>query len=111
MSDKPNPHEGFSMQKGYDLVREGKPYAALVHFRYFSELKPVTRDVVIALQTLGIAYRTIRRFEPAIENLEKALLEAQNLKDSELEASILKDLKETQKAVKPSRLWRKRKVS
>jgi tetratricopeptide (TPR) repeat protein len=111
MSDEVNTSEGFSMQKGHDLVRKGKPYAALNHFRDVAERKPVTYDVVIAMQTLALVYRSIRQLAPAIEYLEKALTEAQNLKDSELEASILRDIEETRNAVKPHRTRRNRKGS
>jgi len=111
MSDEATPAKGFSMQRGYELVRLGKTDAALNHFRDVAERKPVTHETIIAMQTLGLAYRTIRQLPPALEYLEKALAEAQNLKNPELEASIRQDLEETRNAVKPRRVWRNRKGS
>ena len=110
-SEESNPQEASSLQKGHELVKAGYPYAALNHFRDVAMRQPVTHETVVALQTLGMAYRNIRQLTPAIEYLEKALTEVQSIKDSQLEASILKDLEETRNAVKPRRITRSRKDS
>lgn len=103
MNDQPDPNEVLILEKGYKLVLEGKTYAALNHFHDVASRTPVTRNTAVAMQTLGILHRTMKQLETSVADLEKALDMAQTLEETELEASILDDLKKSRDLIKPRR--------
>lgn len=99
MTDTPNPPQGFSIERGLDLVRAGKADVAILHFAHFAHQKPVTEEVVVAMRQTGVLYRILSCFEPAETYLTDALEAAKRLKKPELAESIHVELVKTWHAI------------
>jgi len=103
MTNQPSPPDNFSMQRGFELYRNGKPYAALVHFNFFMNLQPVSEEVVIAMEMSGQIFREIGQLDPSLICLSNALKEVERLNAPTLKASIENNLEATVTARRKSR--------
>jgi hypothetical protein len=110
MSNEPNPPTCSDLQRGIELFHKGEYYRALGRFAGYTNLWPVTEDVVIALQMSGVIYRRLKpaQLDASLRVLEEALTKARELKNSRLEASINKDLESTVHARQQSRRFKKK---
>lgn len=100
MSTEPDPDKGFSIEKGLEHFRAERFGAAIVHFNHFKNMQPVTKEiaqtVVTALHMAGNITRDYyKQLDASLRDLDEARKLAIKLKDPELEAAIVADLKKT----------------